>query len=272
VADLLPIGAFSRATLISANTLRSYHESGLLEPAVVDARTGYRGYRVTQIGDAAVIRDLRALDVPLAQIREVLAARDPRVTRRVLAEHQERMRQQLARTEQILGTVTDLLADPGSVTRLAVTERVRPATTALTVSGEVSPDGFAAFLEDAYARLFETLARVQGQPAGPPGALFPVEYVDAPSPVTAFVPLAAPVRAETQTLPGGRFAVATFVGPYRAMAAGYQALGAWLGGTGLVIGGRVREDYLIGPGDGVPESEYRTEICWPVRTITTTED
>jgi len=136
------------------------------------------------------------------------------------------------------------------------------------------PDAFVtgAFLEDAYARLFETLARVQGQPAGPPGALFPVEYVDAPSPVTAFVPLAAPVRAETQTLPGGRFAVATFVGPYRAMAAGYQALGAWLGGTGLVIGGRVREDYLIGPGDGVPESEYRTEICWPVRTITTTED
>lgn len=81
VGDLLPIGAFSRATLQSANTLRSYHESGLLEPAVVDPRTGYRGYRVTQLGDAAVIRDLRALDVPLAQIRAVLAARDPAVTR-----------------------------------------------------------------------------------------------------------------------------------------------------------------------------------------------
>ena len=58
--DVLPIGAFSRATLISANALRSYHESGLLEPAVVDPRTGYRGYRVTQLGDAAVIRDLRS--------------------------------------------------------------------------------------------------------------------------------------------------------------------------------------------------------------------
>jgi DNA-binding transcriptional MerR regulator len=269
VADLLSIGAFSRATLISANTLRAYHESGLLEPAVVDARTGYRGYRVTQLGDASVIRDLRALDVPLARIREVLAARDPRVTRRVLAEHQERMRQQLARTEQILSTVTDLLGDPAAVTRHAVTERVRPATTALTVTGEVSPDGFAAFLDDAYARLFETLARVQRPPAGPPGALFPAEYVDGPSTVTAFVPVAGPVPPETRMLPGGRFAVATFVGPYRAMAAGYQALGAWLGSTGLVIGGPVREEYLVGPGDGVPESEFRTEICWPVRTMTT---
>jgi effector-binding domain-containing protein len=158
------------------------------------------------------------------------------------------------------------------VTRLAVTERERPATTALTVSGEVTPDGFAAFLDDAYARLFDTLARSGSQPAGPPGALFPVEYVDGPSSITAYVPVAGAVRVETRTLPGGRFAVATFVGPYRALAAGYQALGAWLGGTGLVIGGQVREEYLIGPGDGVPESEYRTELGWPVRTITTTED
>ncbi|GAA4859515.1 MerR family DNA-binding transcriptional regulator [Pseudonocardia benzenivorans] len=42
--DLLTIGAFSRATLLSPKALRGYHESGLLVPAVVDARTGYRGY------------------------------------------------------------------------------------------------------------------------------------------------------------------------------------------------------------------------------------
>ncbi len=272
VADLLSIGAFSRATLISANALRAYHESGLLIPAVIDARTGYRGYRVTQIGDAAVIRDLRALDVPLARIREVLAARDPEVTRRVLTEHQSLVHEQLARTEQILGTVTELLADPASVTRLGVTERVLPATAVLTVSGEVTPDVFAAFLGEAYARLFDTLARSGCQPAGPPGALFPVEYRDDPSPVTAYVPVGDGVWPGTMTLPGGRYAVATFIGPYQAMAAGYQALGAWLAGTGLAIGGPIREDYLISPGDVVPESEYRTEIGWPVRVATTTED
>lgn len=272
VADLLSIGAFSRATLISANTLRAYHESGLLVPAVVNGRTGYRGYRVTQIGDAAVIRDLRALDVPLAKIQEVLAARDPEVTRRILAEHQSRMREQLRHTEQILHSTTELLADPASVTRLAVTERVLPATTALTVSGEVSPDMFAAFFDDAYPRLFDTLARSGGEPAGPPGALFPVDYRDDPSPVTAYLPVRGHTRSGTARLPGGRFAVATFVGPYQELAAGYQALGAWLAGTGLTIGGQVREDYLVGPGDGVPESEYRTEIGWPVRAITATED
>jgi len=274
--DVLPIGAFSRATLISANALRAYHESGLLAPAVIDARTGYRGYRVTQIGDAAVIRDLRALDVPLAQIREVLAARDPAVTHRILAAHQERMRDQLARTEQILGTVTELLTDPAAVTRLAVTERVLPATAALTVHGEASGATFAAFLDDAFARLADALGRAGVQPSGPFGTLFPAEYRDEPSPITAFVPVAVPIPGPglpgTATLPGGRYAVATFIGPYDTMAAGYQALGAWLAGTGLVIAGQVREDYLLGPGDGVPESQYHTEISWPVRAITTTEE
>jgi DNA-binding transcriptional MerR regulator len=255
--DTLSIGAFSRATLISATTLRAYHESGLLVPAVVDARTGYRGYRPAQIGDAAVIRDLRAVDVPLTRIQEVLAARDPEVTRRVLTEHQALIRDRLARTEQILGAVTEMLADPRSVTRLGVRERVRPAMSVVTVTGEVCPDGFAAFLERAYAQLFATVAR----PAGPPGALFPIEYTDDPAPVTAYVPVdGGPTR-----LPGGRCAVATFVGPYRSISAGYQALGAWLAGTGLAIGGPVREDYLAGPGDGSPESAYRTEISWPLR-------
>lgn len=272
MADLLPIGVFSRATLISPNALRAYHESGLLTPAVVDPRTGYRGYRVTQIGDAAVIRDLRALDVPLARIREVLTARDPDVTRRVLAEHQNRMREQLTRTEQILGTVTELLADPASVTRLGVTEHERPATTVLTVSGEATPDLFARFFEDAYARLFATLASSGGQPAGPPGALFPIEYSDDPSPVTAYLPVHGRNLPGATVLPGGRYAVATFVGSYRTMATGYQALGAWLAGTGLAISGPVREEYLVGPGDEVPESEYRTVIGWPVRPATNLED
>lgn len=149
------------------------------------------------------------------------------------------------------------------MTRLAVTERVFPAARAFTVTGEASESSFATFLDEAYGRLTAALAHAGTAPSGPPGALFPVEYRDEPTAITAFFPAAT----GPDELPAGRFAVATFVGPYTAMAAGYQALGAWLAGTGLAIGGRVREEYLIGPGDGVPESEYRTEIAWPVRPL-----
>ncbi|MDI6099364.1 MerR family transcriptional regulator [Actinoplanes sp. NEAU-A12] len=257
--DLLPIGVFSRATLISANTLRAYHESGLLEPAVVDPRTGYRGYRAAQFGDAAVIRDLRSLDVPLAGIREVLAARDPAVTRRVLAEHRERTLAQQARMEQILRVTGELLDEPAAITPTVVTERTIAPVTAFTLTREVREDQFADFLDEAYALLEASAGAVHG----PSGALFPAEYHDEAVPVTAYVP----AEHGPDRLPGGRFAVAEFTGPYHGMSAGYRALGAWLAGTDLAITGRVRESYLLGPGDVASENEYRTEICWPLTAL-----
>ncbi|WP_229073339.1 GyrI-like domain-containing protein [Actinoplanes sp. DH11] len=260
--DLLPIGAFSRATLISANTLRAYHESGLLEPAAVDQRTGYRGYRVGQLGDAAVIRELRALDVPLAGIRAVLAARDPAVTRRVLAEQRQRVLDHQAHLEQVLRATDELLADPGAVTPAEVTERTLPPIIAFTITREVREEQFAEFLGEAYT-LLDADADADAVASGPWGALFPVEYHDEAAPVTAYVP----AEQGDTVLPGGRFAVAEFVGPYRSMSAVYRALGAWLAGTGLTIAGQVRERYLTGPGDGIPEEHFRTEICWPVHTL-----
>ena len=255
--DLLPISAFSRASLISANTLRAYHESGLLEPAVVDPRTGYRGYRAAQLGDAAVIRSLRELDVPLAAIREVLAARDPAVTRRVLAEHRERTLAQQARLERVLRVTADLLSDPAPVTPARISERTLPPMRAFTLTGEVREAEFAGFLGHAYRQLF---AAAGADAAGPPGALYPAEFHDEPMPITAYVP----AGRGPALLPGGRFAVAGFTGSYRSIADGYRALGAWLAGSGLSLAGGVRESYLTGPGDGVPENEYRTDIYWPI--------
>lgn len=70
----MTIGDFSRATRLSAKTLRFYHQVGLLAPARVDPANGYRLYTTEQIADAQVIRHFRALDMPLEQIREVLTA------------------------------------------------------------------------------------------------------------------------------------------------------------------------------------------------------
>ncbi|WP_436531429.1 MerR family transcriptional regulator [Actinoplanes sp. HUAS TT8] len=258
--DLLPIGAFSRATLISANTLRAYHESGLLEPAAVDRRTGYRGYRIGQLGDAAVIRQLRALDLPLAEIRRILAARDPEVTRRILADQRQRLLDRQAQLEQILRVTGDLLDDPAAVTPARVTERTVAPVVAFTITREVGEEQFAAFFDEAYPQLIAAAGTGAG---GPCGALFPAEYHDEPVPVTAYLPAAS---GDTE-LPGGRFAVAEFSGPYRNISAGYRALGAWLAGTGLAIAGPVRETYLAGPGDGIAEEDFRTEICWPVNHL-----
>ena len=110
---LLPIGAFSRASFLSIKSLRAYHEAGILVPARVDPATGYRTYHASQLIDAAVIARLRSLDLPLEQVREVVQARDPEVTARVLADHDSTMRQRLADVERIVAELHDGLGAAG---------------------------------------------------------------------------------------------------------------------------------------------------------------
>lgn len=74
--ELLPIGRFARVSGLTVRALRHYHELGLLEPARVDANTGYRLYALEQAEDAELIRRLRELGLPLGEIRAVLAGAD----------------------------------------------------------------------------------------------------------------------------------------------------------------------------------------------------
>lgn len=82
-AALMSIGMFSRASLLSIRALRSCHEAGILVPARVDPATGYRSYLPTQLPDAVGLRQLRALDLPLSDIGEILRARDPESPSRI---------------------------------------------------------------------------------------------------------------------------------------------------------------------------------------------
>lgn len=70
---LLPIGAFSAATQLSAKALRLYAEYGILTPAKIDVETGYRYYRSDQVHQARLVRLMRDLDMPLAEIAKTLA-------------------------------------------------------------------------------------------------------------------------------------------------------------------------------------------------------
>ena len=77
MTEHLTIGAFARRTGLSLKALRRYDESGLLVPAAVDERTGYRYYSPAQEDRARQISLLRGVEMPLAQIADLLATSDP---------------------------------------------------------------------------------------------------------------------------------------------------------------------------------------------------
>lgn len=78
------IGEFSNLSGVSTKTLRFYDEIGLLRPATVDPRTGYRHYRPQQLEELASIIALKNLGVPLAGVRDLLNPAGPGKPRREL--------------------------------------------------------------------------------------------------------------------------------------------------------------------------------------------
>jgi DNA-binding transcriptional MerR regulator len=87
MSALLTIGEFSRLTHLSVKALRHYDDVGLLEPAHVDAASGYRRYATSQVPVAQVIRRFRDLAMPLDQVQAVLAAPDVTARDRVIVAH-----------------------------------------------------------------------------------------------------------------------------------------------------------------------------------------
>jgi DNA-binding transcriptional MerR regulator len=269
-AGLMTIGTFSRASLLSVKALRAYHEAGILVPTRVDPVTGYRSYHAAQLTDAAVIQRLRSLDVPLSQVRDVVHARDPEVTRRVLAEHAAAMR---ARLDDVTRIVDELQAGvelPAAHTPVHV--RDEPAAHTLAVRGAVTEADFARFLDGAFAELTAVADRAHTTPIGPFGALYAPEIADdGAEQVEAFVPLGAPValpddrgRVRVSELPAARVAVLVHAGGYDTVGDSYRRLGTWVAHNATPAGRRVREIYLISVGETDDPDQFRTEIHWPL--------
>ena len=71
---MLTIGEFARETGLTAKALRLYDDLGLVVPADVDTRTGYRKYAAEQVAAARLVARLRAAGVPLRRIAVIAGA------------------------------------------------------------------------------------------------------------------------------------------------------------------------------------------------------
>ncbi len=272
---LMPIGMFSRASLVSVKALRNYHDQGLLVPAEVDPASGYRSYRVSQLTDAAIIKRLRDLDVPLRDVAEVVRARDPEITAKVLAEHEATMRTRLDAVSRIVDELQQAVELPSISTPVHV--RDEPAVHALAASGEVDEADYATFLGDAYGRLWQALAMTGAAMAGPSAARYPAhvdterEPIEAYLPITEAVPVPQPVLdtgVYLTMIPAAHCAVMTHVGGYDSIGDTYRQLGAWVARHAVTSDQPVREHYVVSvdtaTGELLPPDQLRTEISWPI--------
>src|SRR5215471_5443000 len=108
----ITIGEFSRASHLSIKTLRHYHDVVLLEPSDVEPGNGYRYYSEDQIATAQVIRRLRGLQMPVAEVKSVLAAPNSEARNRLILGHLDRLQADLASTAAAVAELRALIAQP----------------------------------------------------------------------------------------------------------------------------------------------------------------
>jgi DNA-binding transcriptional MerR regulator len=84
---LFSIGEVAKLYHISVGNLRHYETIGLLQPEYINPDSGYRYYSVRQFECLNTIRYLRALDMPLDQIKSFLTNRDTDNLQEILLQH-----------------------------------------------------------------------------------------------------------------------------------------------------------------------------------------
>jgi DNA-binding transcriptional MerR regulator len=120
-AGLLSIGEFAKRSALSVSALRFYADCGQLVPARIDSSTGYRYYAKGQLRDAALLRQLRALEMPIAEIQPLLTS-DPAAAMAMLDSHWRRLERRFEGSRHALAAVQMLLGS---------TEEPMSATTTL---------------------------------------------------------------------------------------------------------------------------------------------
>jgi effector-binding domain-containing protein len=267
---LIAIGQFSKMTRLSIKALRLYAENGLLPPAHVDSSTGYRYYRLSQAKDAEVIRILRSVEMPLDDIKSVLAAESEAQALRTLLTHKNRLAEKLATQERMLTYLETIIKQKeiAMPQEIEITEATPQTIAAVRVHTSLA--GIKDAIGNSFGKLMPALASSGHMPTGAPMTIYH-DLIDQETDgdIEICVPVANSFSGSNDVvgreLEGGEMATSTHRGPYEEIGPVYHALMSWISENGYEIAGPPREVYLNDPTQVSP-AEILTRVDFPVCT------
>jgi DNA-binding transcriptional MerR regulator/effector-binding domain-containing protein len=271
-SDLLAISPFSRLCRLTVKALRLYDELGLLAPAFVDPASGYRYYALSQAADAERIRMLRAVGMPLDELKAFLRLADADQRRAALERRRARLEADLVEARDALTLLDDVLRTTEELVLHEVTVRRFPAVRYVGLRQTVPLARFPEVAPRAYEDLFGYVASMGRTPAGLHFAVYrdhelQSEGIDVEFGVPVDRPLAGNTNVHGAVLPAVEAASVVHMGPYREIAGAWHALGAWVHERGAEVVAPPREIYLVGPRHVVEPSAFRTEVVWPLSLV-----
>jgi DNA-binding transcriptional MerR regulator len=264
-SGLLTIGMFARRSWLSPRALRLYEQQGLLVPAVVDERTGYRWYRPEQLEPARLVARLRRLDMPLTRIAEIVAAneRDPQAAVALLERYWTDEEYRVAARRELVGHLRiRLLGEEGSLEMYEVQVRDVPEQTVLTEQRHVRVQDLPAWIDAAGGRLLKAAAGHGDGLTGPCFIIYHGEVnEESDGPVEMCLPVApdrhAALEAAVRVEPAHREAYTRITKAQVAfpqILSAFDAVRLWAEREGVPAAGSPREVYFTdfdnaAPGD-----------------------
>ena len=160
------IGEFASRSRLSPKALRLYDELGLLKPVRVDDSSGYRFYVADQLEQARLVAALRQLQMPLAEIKAILALEPPAAARAV-AEYWDGVESEHSARRRLAAFLVDRINGKRSI-MYEVSTREMPSRSVLCLRRNVTGWGQAWDLGKEFVGILRSrpVPRVQG-PAGP---------------------------------------------------------------------------------------------------------
>ena len=265
------IGDFAVMTSLSRKALRHYHDIGILEPAHIDAHTGYRFYDTSQVDHAHIIRRFRSLGMSIPDIKALLSTEDAAARTQIITTHLEQMEAQLQQTRDTVGALRELLSPVHVPAHVEVQHK--PALAVWSVGATVDVSDIDDWFGASLTTLRDAVAAAGREPVQVvPGGLYDrALFLESRGTATMFVP--APESAHppsgvlAEVLPAAEFAVLTHPGGHDGIDRSYAALGRYVNEHLISHQGPIREHYL-GATPSNPMTFSATEICWPIFSTT----
>jgi len=265
--DLLSISKFADLTRLSLKALRLYNQLGLLQPPHTDPQNGYRYYEPDQLPRARMIRTLRDMDMPLAEIRRVLAMTDVSLAQTELAIRQylDLRTRQLEQMRLLARQFIQQSKPEANKMSLEVEVKDIPTQQIISITRHHTVDGLGKQEEQDIGALF-ALAGDQGvEILGAPFGIYhgPVSEIE-DGPVETCLAVAGKVvgkgQIEVKQLEGGKSASVIITGDlchYPELLTAYDAAADWISKNGFETAQPPREVWYTGPG---PDAKW--EIVW----------
>lgn len=263
----LTVGEFSRVSHLSIKTLRHYHDVGLLAPAEVAPDTGYRYYSLDQVPTAQVIRRLRDLEMPLADVKAVLATQDVTTRNELISAHLARLEDRLAQAQSAVESLRELLVRPERGPTIEY--RTVSELPAIGIREVVDRHDVLSWWQGALGELHGFVTAQRLHCTGPISGLFASELlVDERGEAMVFIhtdPDVRPVgRVGPLVVPGAELAIAVHHGPLDTIDLTYGDLGSYAARHEIGVDGPLREYYLRSPLDVASAQDMVTEVGWPI--------